>query len=94
MKKIVDWYKTRSNALRAALNTAWQTFIGVFGVALLGFISDVAKWADGDVERFPAVSPLGKAAVAALAAAGSFAVTWIIRGFQQYRNPETGPQYN
>ena len=93
MKKITDWYRGRSNALRAALNTAWQTFLGVFSIALLGFISDVAKWADGDVAQFPAVSPLGKAAVAALAATSSFLVTWGVRGFQQHYNPQVVPQY-
>lgn len=75
------------------MNTAWQTFIGVFGLALLGFISDVARWADSGAGAFPSVSPLGKAAVAALAAASSFLVTWLVRGVQQAKNPANGPQY-
>ena len=76
------------------MNTAWQTFIGVFGIALLGYISDIASWADSTAGEFPSVSPLGKAAVAGLAAASSFLVTWIVRGYQQSKNPAVGPHYN
>lgn len=93
-KTIINWWKTRSNALRAALNTAWQTFVGVFAIALLGYISAIASWADSEAGEFPSASPLAKAAVAALAAASSFLVTWTVRGYQQSKNPATGPHYN
>lgn len=93
MSALASWYKSRSNAFKAALNTSWQSFIGVFGLALLGFLGDVAKWSDGSLETFPSVSVLGKAAVAAAAAAASFLVTFAIRGYQKMKNPTSGPTY-
>jgi hypothetical protein len=92
MKKISDWLKGKSNAFRAAVNTAWQTFLGVFLIALLGFLGDVVGWLNGAGE-FPSVTPLGKAAIAGAAAAASFLVTWVIRTVQQARDPFSGPQY-
>lgn len=94
MKKITDWLKGKSNAFRAAVNTAWQTFLGVFLLALLGFLGDVVGWLnETGAGEFPSVTPLGKAAVAGAAAAASFLVTWLIRTIQQTRNPLSGPHY-
>lgn len=94
MKKISDWLKSKSNAFRAAVNTAWQTFLGVFMIALLGFLGDVVGWLNSNgAGGFPDVTPLGKAAIAGAAAAASFLVTWVIRTVQQARNPLSGPQY-
>lgn len=83
-----------SNSLKAALWTFLFTFLGVFALALSGWIGDVATWAGTDGAVFPSVTPLGKAAVAALAAAGSGFVNWIVR-FVQSKGilPGSGPVY-
>jgi hypothetical protein len=94
MSALGDWYKARSNAFKAAINTAWQSFIATFGIALLGFLGDVAKWSDGSLDTFPAISPLGKAVVAAAVAAASFILTFTIRGAQAAKNPDAGPKYD
>lgn len=68
---IPDW-------LRAGYRTAIQTFIGVFGLALLGWFADIQKWA-GDTEgHFPSVSPLGKALASAVAAAAAGLVAAVV----------------
>jgi hypothetical protein len=65
--------------LRAAYRTAFQTFLGMFGLSLLGWLSDVAEWAGSTGTDFPSVSPLGKATVAALVAASSGVVAAIMK---------------
>lgn len=94
MSAIGDWYKARSNAFKAAVNTAWQSFLATFGISLLGFLGDVAKWSDGSLDTFPAISPLGKAVVAAAVAAASFLLTFAVRGFQAAKDPAAGPKYD
>lgn len=82
------------DATKAALFTALWTFIGVFGVSLAGWVSDVAAWAGTDGAVFPAVTPLGKAAVAAFAAAASGLVGWIVRTAQSHGMlPGEAPHY-
>lgn len=93
MSAIGEWYSARSNAFKAAINTAWQSFIATFGIALLGFLGDVAKWSDGSIETFPAVTPLGKAVVAAAVAAASFLLTFGVRSAQAAKDPSAGPKY-
>jgi len=62
------WAKVPDRA-KAAIHTAWMTAMGTFIPALLGWMSDVQEWI-GDTKRdFPAVSPLGKVAAAAVAGA-------------------------
>ena len=73
----------RVTGLRAAVRTAVQTFVAVFGVALLGFVGGIAEWADSGV-NFPAVSVLGKAAVSALAAAAAGLVSWAVNRFGKH----------
>jgi hypothetical protein len=83
-----------TDSVKAALYTALWTFIGVFGVSLLGWIGDVAVWASSDTEMFPSVTPLGKAAVAALAAAAAGFVGWVVRWTQSHGwLPGEAPQY-
>ena len=68
----IDW-------LRAGYRTALQTFIGMFGLSLLGWLSDVGAWAGSSDGTFPSVNPLGKAAVAALVAASSGLVAALMK---------------
>lgn len=90
----MSWYKRLPNAVKAASHSAWQAFFGVFGAALLGFLADVGRWAGDTNNAFPAVSPLGKAAMAGVAAAATFVVTLFYRGVQQAKNPAVGPHYS
>jgi len=68
----IDW-------LRAAYRTAGQTFLGMFGLSLLGWLSQVAEWAGNTTGDFPSVSPLGKAVVAAMVAASSGVVAALMK---------------
>lgn len=83
-----------NNSLKAALWTVLFTFIAVFGVGLLGWIVDVAEWASSESGEFPSVTPLGKLAVAALAAGASGLVNFVVR-FAQSKGalPGEGPKY-
>ncbi len=97
IKNFGKWVKAKyvasSNAFKAAVNSAWQSFAAVFGIALMGWITDVAKWA-GEVEgTFPSVSPVGKAAVAGAASAATFLVTYIFRTARAKSSPYAGPKY-
>ena len=75
--------------LRAAYRTAFQTFLGIFGISLLGWFAAVQQWAgDTDGQHFPSVSPLGKAAAAALAAAGAGVVAAVMKALGK-----DGPSY-
>lgn len=88
----MKWYKRLPNSIKASINSAWQAFLGTFGVYLAGWLTDVAKWTTSDA-HFPSVSPLGKAFVAGLVAAATFLVTVIYRGVQEVHNPAAVPQY-
>ena len=63
-------FLTDHPAARAALRVFVYTFISVFGLALMGFLSDVTEWATNDAP-FPDVSVLGKAVAAGLTSAVS-----------------------
>ena len=67
----------------AAKKTAVITFISLFGLQLLGFLSDVAEWAGATDRSFPSVSPLGKAAVSAAAAALTGLVNYFVNAGQE-----------
>lgn len=84
-----EWYLKLPNAVRAAINSTWQSFVAVFGITLLGFLAKVQDWAgcDGPTCHFPAVSPLGKALAGALVAAVTGFVTLI------FRTLKPGPVY-
>lgn len=64
-----QWLQSHPEA-RSGIRVAVYVFLTQFGLALLGFLKDVQAWASSvDAVAFPVVSPLGKAAVAALSAA-------------------------
>lgn len=84
-----------SAPVKAALWTALFTFVAVFGISLMGWIVDVGAWAsDKEAGQFPAVTPLAKALVAALAAGATGLVNFVIR-FAQSKGalPGEGPVY-
>jgi hypothetical protein len=84
-----------TDQLKAAAYTALWAFVGVFGLSLLGWVNDIASWAnDTAAGAFPDVSVLAKAAVSAGAAAAAGLVTWVVR-YAQSKGvlPGSGPTY-
>jgi hypothetical protein len=82
-----------SNSLKAALWTSAFTFVGTLSITLFGWLSAVAEWAGTDGAEFPSVTPLGKAAAAAVVATASGLLNWAVRYIQQKRDPLSGPHY-
>jgi hypothetical protein len=51
----------------------------MFGLSLLGWLSQVSEWAGSTSGDFPSVSPLGTAVVAAMVAASSGLVAALMK---------------
>ena len=78
----------------AGIKTAVITFVTLFAVNLVGFFNDLMSWAGADGEPFPSVSPLGKAAVAAAAAAAVGLVNFFVNyGQEKGIVPGQAPSY-
>lgn len=84
------------DALKAAGWSAVWTFIALFGVSTLGWLSDVAQWASSQgTEPLPALSVLGYAVVSAAVAAVSGVITAAVRLAQAKGVlPGNGPSYD
>lgn len=68
------------NALKAAAMAGMWSFAGTFGLALLGFLNDVGRWAaDHGRTPFPSTSVLGYSAIAATVALATGVVAAVIR---------------
>lgn len=68
------------DAIKSAAYTALWSFVGPFGLALVGWLNEVGQWAnDRGRTPFPDVSTLGYAAVAAAVAASAFVVALAVR---------------
>lgn len=65
--------------VRRAIRTFITTFLGVFAVALFGWFHAIQEWSTcaGDTCQFPSANPLGKAAIAAVAAAAAAVLTLV-----------------
>lgn len=75
-----------TNTVKSALYTFLWTFIGLFGVTLLGWFQVVGEWASKHGhEPFPDVSVLGYGLVSAAGAAAAGLVAFIVR-FAQTKN--------
>lgn len=71
------------NAVKAALWTTAQTFIGSILLLSVGWLADVAKWASANGQSpLPGLSTIGYAVVGAAVAAMSGLVTLVIRVLQ------------
>lgn len=64
---------------KAALHTAWIAAIATFAPSLFGWLKDVQEWAGSTGRDFPAVTPIGKAAAAALVGVVGGVVNLIFR---------------
>lgn len=84
------------NALKAGAYTSLWTFIGMFALALFGWLGDVQAWAtaDGAATVFPDPSILVKAAIAAVAAAAGGVVGTFVRLAQVVTGKGDLPQYD
>jgi hypothetical protein len=83
-----------SSKLYAAIKTALISFATLFAVSLAGWLTDVMEWAGDTTGDFPSVSPLGKAAVAALAAALIGLVNYLVNLGQEHNVvPGKAPVY-
>lgn len=60
------WWASVPNKWKAVLHSAWIAASASFIPQLFGFLADVQKWAGDTSGKFPAISPLGKAAGALL----------------------------
>lgn len=79
--------------------TVLFSFVGLFGVSLVGWMGDVIAWADAEgASPFPSLSVLGYAAVSAFGAASIGFVNFVVR-FAQSKGVfgqsavESGPSY-
>lgn len=95
MTKLKAFWANLSSPVKSGLATATWTFIALFGASLLGFLGQVTTWANGG-GTFPSVSPLGKAAVSAIAAAGAGLVALVVRLAQKHTKliPGNPPEFN
>lgn len=87
-----QWYLNLPNKVRAAIHTTWIAFIAQFGPSLFGWIHEVQEWAGDTSRSFPAVSPLGKLAAAAMVSAVAGALNFIFRSIvpaPQYQTTTT-----
>lgn len=73
------WWAKLPNKWKAALHSAWIAASASFLPQLFGFLADVQKWAGDTNGKFPAVSPLGKAAGALLVGVIGGVVGFIFR---------------
>lgn len=88
-----EWYRSLSNPVKAALNTAWQSFAAAALLAVLGLLSTVQEWVNNGGD-FPDVSIAAKAVVSAAVAAVAGLITFAVRAIQANSNPAAGPKYS
>lgn len=82
------------NELRAGLVTAAFTFVGLFAMSGIGWLGDVAEWANtGGEVAFPSVSVLAYGAASAATAALSGALNALYRWAQTKVGAGSVPVY-
>lgn len=81
-----------SNSIRAALVTAFVTFIGLFSVSVLGWLT-LAQEAVASGDSFPSLSILASGALSAGLAAVVGLVNFVIRATQEHLSLGNPPVY-
>jgi hypothetical protein len=85
---------TNLDAIKAGCWTALFTFVGLFGLSLVGWLQDVTTWASSSgAEQFPDFTTLGYAAVSAATAAVVGLLNAVVRLAQVATGKGTGPTY-
>lgn len=69
--------------VRRPIRVFAMVFLGVFSLALTGYLQDVVEWASASDRPFPGLTPLGKAAVAASAAGAGAAVAFVVNALEE-----------
>lgn len=83
-----------ASAVRSGLTVSLFSFLGIFGTALVGWVTQVTDWASKHgADPFPSTSVLGYAFVSALTAIGPGVVATLVRGFQTAFNIGNVPIY-
>lgn len=80
-----------NDALRRAIRTFVQTFLGLFLIRLVGFLNQLAEWAGcseagAEACAFPDITSLGYAAVAAGSAAVVAVISWLQNALEDNTN--------
>jgi hypothetical protein len=88
---INDLLSRLPNPVRAALATAFFTFIATAGGALLGLLGELDGWLNTGAE--PQWSTYGKIVGSAAIAAGAGLVNFVVRWIQTKKDPTAGPKY-
>ena len=86
---------TTTDALKAAMWTMLWTFVGLFSMSLVGWVSDLVDWASSSGSSpMPSLSALGYAAVAAAASSVAGLLNFAFRLAQSKGViPGSGPTY-
>lgn len=95
------WYASLPDPVKAAGAMFVLAFVGIFGPALLGWLTELATWVADvgagapDARPFPDPSVLSKALFAALSAGFLALVNYVFRAAQQRFSwiPGSGPKY-
>lgn len=87
----MQWYSKLSNAAKAAINTAWQSFAGAALLAVLGLFNSVQDWVNGG--NIPDVSIAARGVASAAIAALAGLITYVVRAVQASKDESKGPQY-
>lgn len=83
-------FSNLSDPIRRAIRTFAQTFVGLFLISTAGWLAALVTWAQcstSSCAAFPSLTPLGRAAVAAGAAAAVALVSFV----QNYLEDSTLP---
>lgn len=79
---------TKDAFIRAARTALWS-FIGLFGMSLVGFLQQVIEWANAGGEvAFPSVSVLGFAAISAAVSAIIGLVSFVANAAEDARGSD------
>lgn len=89
MTRLKAAWRKLPNWAKAGINTGTQSAVGTFVFTALGWLHDVQRWFGAvDHGTFPAVEPVGKAAVSVVLGA------LIGLGTAVYRKVHPGPRYS
>lgn len=77
------------DALIRASRTALWSFIGLFGLSVIGFLQQIVEWANaGGAAAFPSVSVLGFAAISAAVSAVIGLVSFVANAAEDARGSD------
>ena len=72
--------------VRRPLRLFLWTFLGIFSLALTGWLGGVVEWASDSAKPFPPLDTLGKALVAGAVAGASAVVAFVVNALEDKTN--------